>query len=124
VNLAAWAGAAVGVTLLVSGAAKLFSPMWPAQAKALGVARPVARVVPPLEIALGALAAAGVARPWTAGAVVALLGAFTTFLVVHLRRGDRVPCACFGAWSARPVGPWSVVRNVVLIALAVAAALG
>jgi hypothetical protein len=124
VNVAAWAGAAVGGTLLVSGAAKLFSSMWLAQARALGVPRPVARAVPPIEIALGALVAAGVARPWTAGGVVALLGVFTIILVVHLRRGDRVPCACFGAWSARPVGPWSVARNAVLIALAVVAAVG
>ena len=40
----------------------------------------------------------------------------------RLAEGRRPPCACFGALSRRPVGPGSVVRNVVLIALALLAA--
>ena len=55
-------------------------------------------------------------------AAAALLGAFTVLLVVRLAQGRRPPCACFGAWSTRPVGFGSVARNVVLIALALLAA--
>jgi uncharacterized membrane protein YphA (DoxX/SURF4 family) len=122
VSVGAWAAVAVGVVLLASGAAKVVSPSWPAQAAALGVGQALARIVPPLEVALGALLVAGVAPTLAGACAAALLTLFTVFLVVHLRRGDRVPCACFGVWSSRPVGPWSVVRNVVLVALAVVAA--
>jgi hypothetical protein len=37
--------------------------------------------------------------------------------------GRHPPCACFGALSRRPIGWGSVVRNLVLLALAVTAAL-
>lgn len=123
-SVGAWAGVVVGATLLVSGVLKQSSRQWPAQAASLGVSRSLARVVPPIEIALGALLVAGVARAWTGWAAVVLLAAFTAFLVRRLRQGVRVPCACFGALSNRPVGPWSVVRNVVLIAAAVLASVG
>jgi hypothetical protein len=65
----------------------------------------------------------GVWRPVVALAAGAMLLVFTVLLVVRLAQGRRPPCACFGAWSTRPVGPGSVVRNVVLIALALIAAL-
>jgi hypothetical protein len=44
-------------------------------------------------------------------------------LAVRLKEGRRPPCACFGPWSARPIGPGSIARNVALIALALLAAL-
>lgn len=46
---------------------------------------------------------------------VALLTAFTAALVGVLRRGDRVPCACFGT-ARTPVRPAHVVRNLLLAA--------
>jgi hypothetical protein len=42
-------------------------------------------------------------------------------LLVRLDDGVRPPCACFGAWSARPVSWWSVGRNVALGVLALVA---
>ncbi len=62
-------------------------------------------------------------RAVAAWCAVALLGAFTVLLVVKLARGERPPCACFGSWTAAPIGPANVVRNLVLVAVAVAAAL-
>lgn len=50
---------------------------------------------------------------------VLLLLAFTGAVVVTLRRGVRKACKCFGA-SSTPLGRAHVVRNVLLLALAVA----
>lgn len=83
-----------------------------------GVAKVVDRSVPLLpwiEIALGGLLVAQVGLPWTAYAAAGLLFGFTSWLLTH--RGT--PCACFGAWSRRPVGWADVARNVALIAVAV-----
>lgn len=49
----------------------------------------------------------------------ALLLAFTVAIVLTLRRGSRKPCRCFGA-KATPLGPAHVVRNVLLLAVALA----
>jgi uncharacterized membrane protein YphA (DoxX/SURF4 family) len=117
------AAIAVGVVLLVSGSAKLFSPAWPAQAAELGAPRWAVPVVPWVEVALGSLLAAGVARPAVAWLAVALLGAFTVLIGVRLAQGRRPPCACFGRLSGRRIGPGTLVRNGVLIALGVVAAL-
>ncbi len=122
-TLAEVAGVVLGAVLLVSGAAKLVAgPRWAAQAAELGSPAVAVAVVPWLELGLGALLVAGVWRTEVALAAALMLGAFTVLLVVRLAQGRRPPCACFGAWSARPVGPGAVVRNVVLIALALLAA--
>ncbi|GAB3933752.1 methylamine utilization protein MauE [Kribbella albertanoniae] len=57
----------------------------------------------------------------TAGFLLAvlLLLAFTAAIVVTLRRGIRKPCKCFGA-ATTPLGRAHVVRNVLLLAAAVA----
>ncbi len=115
--MSTWAGALVGLVLLVAGVAKLTSRGWPAQADALGAPAWATRAVPVLEIAIGAAMVAHVR--YAAIAAIALLGAFTVFLVAALRRGVKAPCACFGSLRTRPLTPWSVARNVVLIALAV-----
>ena len=117
------AGVAVGAVLLISGGAKLAAgERWPAQARALGAPAFAVPAVPWLELGLGALLVAGVARPLTGVLAAALLTVFTVLLVIRLAQGRRPPCACFGRWSARPIGPGSVARNVVLIAAALAAA--
>lgn len=52
----------------------------------------------------------------------ALLVAFTIAIVLMLRRGERAPCHCFGAHEA-PLGPAHLVRNLILLALAVTGSL-
>lgn len=81
--------------------------------------------VAPVEIVLGAGLAAGVADPWPARLALALLAAFTLALASVLRTpiAERPACACFGRWSARPVGVGSLMRNAVLAGLAVVALL-
>lgn len=51
------------------------------------------------------------------GAAVALLGAFTFLIARALARHERFPCMCFGTANSE-VGPFDVVRNLVLIAAA------
>ncbi|MFC0628092.1 MauE/DoxX family redox-associated membrane protein [Kribbella deserti] len=50
---------------------------------------------------------------------ITLLLAFTTAIVLTLRRGVRKACKCFGATST-PLGRAHVVRNLLLLVLAVA----
>lgn len=112
----------VGAAVVVAGVSKLARPTWVREASGLGVPVWLARPVPVVEIALGSLVLFDVARRPLAWAVAALLAAFTVVLARPLVRGQHPVCACFGAWSAKPIGPGSVVRNLVLIALAVLAA--
>ena len=51
-------------------------------------------------------------------AAIVVLVAFTALIVARLAAGQRPPCACYGAWSSRPIGPGHVARNVAMIGLA------
>jgi hypothetical protein len=53
-----------------------------------------------------------------AGATLVL---FTALLVRLIARGEHPPCACFGGFSARPIGWGHVARNAVFLGLAVIA---
>jgi hypothetical protein len=78
----------------------------------------VALVLPYVELAV----AVALVVWWTAvpGIVAAaLLLAFTAVLVRAQVR--KLPCACFGASSGAPVGGGAVLRNAVLIVLAILA---
>ena len=58
------------------------------------------------------------------GAVaIGLFAVFTVMIAAKLRKGEHPPCACFGAWSAKPIGGGHIARNLALIAVAVVAAL-
>ncbi|MFI6595862.1 MauE/DoxX family redox-associated membrane protein [Nonomuraea sp. NPDC050536] len=54
---------------------------------------------------------------------VALLAVFITGIVRVHRAGEKVACRCFGGDSQTPLGPRHVVRNALLIAVALAGAL-
>ena len=113
----------LGLMFLASGVLKLRDPSWPAAARSMGAPRWSVPAVAPLEILLGAGLAAGVAEPWPQWLALAMLTVFTGALLRALRRpaADRPTCACFGRWSAKPVTAWSLGRNLVLAALALAA---
>ena len=117
-DLARLARIVVGLVLLASGSLKLGSRTWPVDAAALGTPRALARALPWAEIAVGALLVADVGGAWTARAALVLLVSFTVVVATQLARGRRPPCACFGQLSARPIGPATLVRNLVLVALA------
>lgn len=114
----------VGGLLLVSGAAKLRQPSWPATARAFGTPRVVVPVLPWIELVLGALLVAQIGGRWIALAALALLATFTIAIGVQLIRGHRVPCGCFGEASAGPVGTMTMARNVALCALTLVAVVG
>ncbi len=115
------AGIVLGVVLLVSGAAKRADRGWPASAADFGAPAWAIPVLPWFELALGGVLITGIARPFAAALAAAVLLAFTALLVANLARGRRVPCACFGVRSGRPIGAWSVVRNVALLGVAAVA---
>ena len=116
------AALALGLLFIGAGVSKaVMGAAWPAQAQRLGTPRLVAVAVPWVEIIVGAAVAARLAITWSVIAAVALLATFTALLVARLASGDRPPCACFGAWSTRPLSWWHVARNVAMIALAVIA---
>ena len=110
----------LGLVFVLAGASKVASGRaWPAQAAQLSVPAAPARVVPWFELTVGALLVTGVGQP--AITVVALLTllVFTGVLVHSLRLGRRPPCACFGTFSAAPLGWGHVARNASFVALAV-----
>ena len=82
--------------------------------------RPTTVVLPVTEIVVAALVAipgfdVGV---WIA---VALLGLLTLSVAANLFAGRRPPCPCFGVVSARPISGRTLVRNSVLLAVAILA---
>ncbi|MGH2444090.1 MAG: MauE/DoxX family redox-associated membrane protein [Chloroflexota bacterium] len=114
----------IGAMFLVSGAMKVGVP----SAFTDGImrydlltrsqARIVAHVLPPTELAVGALYLSGLQLVLASAVSIALLLSFTGAIVMNLARGRRFPCNCFGA-SHASIGPVSVLRNVLLLAAAV-----
>jgi uncharacterized membrane protein YphA (DoxX/SURF4 family) len=112
----------LGIVFLVSGGSKLAAgPQWPQQARGLGAPSFVVPVLPWLEIVLGAVLVMQLVPTLAVLVALALLVAFTVLIVRRLAEGRHPPCACFGAWSTKPLGRGHVVRNVGFIALAVVA---
>ena len=82
--------------------------------------RPATVLLPATELTVAALAAIpgfdlGV---WIA---VVLLGVLTVSVTANLAAGRRPPCPCFGVVSARPISGVTLVRNAVLLAVAILA---
>ncbi len=122
--IVAAASVVLGAVFLLSGVLKVSSPLqWRAQSADLGVARPVAAVIPFVEVVVGALLVTQVARRVVALVAAALLVGFTALLVLRLAQGRRPPCACFGSWTTKPIGWRDVARNTVLLGLAAVVAL-
>ncbi|HAX04400.1 MAG TPA: hypothetical protein DCX77_01890 [Acidimicrobiaceae bacterium] len=110
----------LGLVFLSSGALKLRDPSWLPAARKFGAPRFVAVAVAPIEILMGAMLVVDVASPWPSIAAEVILAVFTVAMLRVMRRplDQRPICACFGRWSARPVGSSSVVRNLILLVLA------
>lgn len=115
--------ASVGALLAVAGASKFFDmPAWMRDARAQGVWTPVARVVPAVEVVLGACLVALEPNPVTLGAATLLLLIFTVFLAVSVAAKSTAPCACFGSVRRRAPRWRDVVRNLVLMSALFASA--
>ena len=116
------AAVVLGLAFLLAGGSKLASgPAWPQQARELGAPSFVVPVLPWLEVVIGAALVVQLGEPVPASAALVLLVAFSVLIAVRLAQGRRPVCACFGAWSATPIGPTHLIRNGALIALGVIA---
>jgi len=112
----------VAAVFVVASVTKFASPAaWLDQARGLGVPRSIALVVPVVEAVLGAWLLVQWERRAAAITAAVVISAFSALIVVRLVQGRRPPCACFGSLSARPLGPGSLVRNAVLLAVALLA---
>lgn len=113
-----------GVLVVAAGAKLARRGATGAELESLGLLAPglLAWLVPAVELGVAALLVA--APAWGGMAAFALLVAFTTVLVRVLRSGRAVSCNCFGGLSSRPVSRTTLVRNVVLLGLALVAATG
>ncbi len=118
------AGVLAGGAFVVAGMLKLSSVNWPDDAVALGVGAALARPVPFVEIALGALVALRLATPWSSMAMIVLVVGFSLVIVRAMRSEVPPVCACFGSFDRRPVGFGHLARNGVLIALTAVSATG
>jgi hypothetical protein len=124
------ARALVGGVLLAAGAAKLRSrsplfldailsfeivPRW--------AARPIARLLPWAECALGAALLLGIGTAASAIGAFALITALTAGVANALSRGKRVFCPCFGFTGAQVAHvQWTMTwRNLVLLLACIAA---
>jgi hypothetical protein len=110
----------LGCFMCAAGAAKvIMGSRWPVEAASMGAPRLIVPILPWIEIVSGALLIA----QWQPQLVVILVGVmlmgFTIVIISNLTRGRHPQCACFGSWSARPLGWRHVVRNAALLALAV-----
>ena len=112
--------APVGVAAGLFGAFALGIPGAPASS---GWAPALRQGEPFVEVVIGALLLVQFQRQFVAWCAVVVLVSFTALLAVRLAQGERPPCACFGSWSAQPIGARTIVRNFAFIAMAVAAAL-
>lgn len=118
------AAVVLGVVFLISGGTKIASHAdWTRLSAEFGAPWIVRVTLPWVELILGALLIVQIGRPVVALAALVLLAAFTIAIVVRLRQGRHPQCACFGAWSSRPLGWGHVVRNLALMVVAVVAAL-
>lgn len=77
----------------------------------------VARFLPWMELGLGFLCLSGILLSVSAVLMIVMLLAFTIAAAVTLRRHQRIPCHCFGLGTT-PMGPLTIVRNLLLIAAA------
>ena len=114
----------LGLVFLVSGGSKLAAgPGWPEQASGLGAPSFVVPVLPWFEIVLGAVLVMQLVPTLAAAVALLVLVAFSMLILRRLAEGRHPPCACFGAWSTKPLGRGHVGRNLGFIALAVIALL-
>ena len=108
----------MGTVLLLAGAFKLGQRAWPAAAAEFGAPRWVIGGLPWVELVLGGLLMAQVGGRWTSAGASVLFAVFTVAVALRLRATERAPCGCFGETSPEPVGVDTLVRNILLTAMA------
>lgn len=86
--------------------------------------RPGARVIPVLELAIAFALLVPASRTWAALAAAGLMALYASAIGINLWRGRRdIDCGCAGPDQAQPLRPILLLRNGVLVALALLASL-
>ena len=84
--------------------------------------RPSARVIPVLELAIAFALLVPVSRSWAALSAASLLALYAAAIGINLWRGRRdIDCGCAGPDQAQPLRPVLLLRNSVLVVLALLA---
>ena len=84
--------------------------------------RPIARLVPLLELAIAFALLVPVSRGWAALSAASLLALYAAAIGINLWRGRRdIDCGCAGPDQAQPLRPVLLLRNSVLVVLALLA---
>ena len=84
--------------------------------------RPSARVIPVLELAIAFALLVPVSRPWAALTAASLIALYAAAIGINLWRGRRdIDCGCAGPDQAQPLRPVLLLRNSVLVGLALLA---
>jgi uncharacterized membrane protein YphA (DoxX/SURF4 family) len=110
----------LGLTFVVAGGAKIAAgPRWPAHVADLGAPKIAGPTLPWIELLVGAALIAQLGEPLAAWAAIVLTVAFSALIARRLSQGRHPVCACFGSWSAKPLGPGHLVRNAAMLALGV-----
>lgn len=117
------ASSTIAMMFLLSGVAKLSRPKeFRANLLLFGVPTVAASLLavglPSVEVlAGGAILFPGAAQFGTMTAV-GLLILFTASIAYQLLRGRKPDCQCFGQMRARPISYWTLLRNVLILGLA------
>lgn len=110
----------LGCAMCAAGAAKIvMGSRWPVEAASMGAPHLIVPLLPWVEIGMGAFLLAQWQRETIAIVVGVLMVGFSMAIAMNLAQGRHPTCACFGSWSARPLGWRHLVRNAVLLILAV-----
>jgi len=83
------------------------------------LAPPIARWLPMVELAAGALLLLGLGTAPVAALLAAFLVVFTGAVAINLARGRAIDCGCYGAGPSRTIGRPTLVRNLGLLVMAV-----
>jgi len=83
---------------------------------------PLAKILPWCELALGIAILSGAWLRWFALIASLLLGVFLSILTRSYLMGMQVDCGCFGSGEA--LGPMTLVRDGLMLALALAVTFG
>jgi len=108
----------LGIAFVVAGASKLAArEQWPTQAVGIGTPFFLVPYVPWFELALGAALIVQIYKPVPQFVAIIVLLLYSALIAKRLSQGRRPPCACFGTWSAKPIGPEHLLRNLGLLLL-------
>lgn len=127
-DLAIFSATALSLVLVTAAGGKLGAPDRFRRALATYRVIPKATIgalvvaVPVTELALAALQWVRPLQPIVGLAITAMFVAFTLLLLRSLVTGEEADCGCFGSAAPEKVSWFSIVRNALLIGLALAGA--